>query len=283
MKVRIAVSALWLAAAAAAPAVAQFEGVADFKVTMHGEPGQSVQSLGKMYISRDGYRSEWATSLSKVHTDGSAGSSPPRITMTMLGKRADPDRLYMLNDASKTYSVMDLKSMRDETKDEHARTYTVQRGGSDTVAGMACQKATVTSSRGDVFDACVSKEWGGSSEWISALTRGRSSGSWFSALKENGIEGYPVRLAMRGKAGAEPMMVWEVTHVERKSLPASLFEVPTGYKKTDSALGGLTPEQQKALSDARGQMDEALKNMTPEQRKAYEDAMRKYGQPTPRP
>ncbi len=75
----------------------------------------------------------------------------------------------------------------------------------------------------------------------------------------------------------------ELTRVEKKSLPASLFQVPAGYKQTDTAIGGLSPEQEKAMRDARSQMDEAMKNMTPEQRKAVEDAMKRYGQPTPVP
>jgi DNA-directed RNA polymerase specialized sigma24 family protein len=78
-------------------------------------------------------------------------------------------------------------------------------------------------------------------------------------------------------------MLMEVTRVERKTLPASLFQVPAGYKETESAFGGVTPEQQKALEDARSQMKDALDKMTPEQRKAYEDAMKRYGAPTPVP
>jgi hypothetical protein len=56
-------------------------------------------------------------------------------------------------------------------------------------------------------------------------------------------------------------MVWEITRIERKAPPASLFDVPPpGYRKTDYALGGLSPEQQKAIDDAKAKM---LENMTP--------------------
>jgi hypothetical protein len=75
-------------------------------------------------------------------------------------------------------------------------------------------------------------------------------------------------------------MTMELTSLDKKSLPASLFEVPAGYKQTEMAIGGLTPEQQKALADARERM---LKNMTPEQRKKYEDAIKRYAPPTPAP
>ena len=59
--------------------------------------------------------------------------------------------------------------------------------------------------------------------------------------------------------------------------------MPAGYKQTEFAIGGLSPEQQKAVSDARTRMREALDRMTPEQRKAYEDAMKRYARPTPAP
>jgi hypothetical protein len=74
-------------------------------------------------------------------------------------------------------------------------------------------------------------------------------------------------------------MVWEITRIDRRTPPASLFAVPPpGYRQTEHAVGGLSPEQQKALDDAKAKM---LENMTPEQRKAYEDALRRHGQTTP--
>lgn len=286
MRLRIVIVTGALLLALAATASAQFEGIADFTITMHGEKNQPATGTGKMYIARGAYRSEWETDLgsaSAPRKDGSAGAKPQRLKMTIVGKRSDPDHMYMLNDERKTYSVMDMKKAREEAKDLPKETYTVQKLGGDTVAGLACQKAILTSSKGEVFEVCVSREWSSSSDWISAMSRNRGSGSWFFALKENGIEGYPVRLALRRKAGEEPFMVMVITHVERKSLPGSLFEVPPGYTQADTAMGGLTPEQEKAMRDARDQMKEALEKMSPEERKAYEDAMERYGQPTPRP
>lgn len=272
---------LFAAAVVPAKGAEPFEGVADFKMTMHGASAPA-QSTGKLWVGRAGYRSEWEIDLSaRPRADGGPGGAPQKMKMTMFGKREDPDHLYMVNDEKKTYSVTDLKKVREDAKDLPKETYTVQRQGTDTVAGIACQKATVTSSKGNAFDVCVSPEWGGSGDWITALTRSRSAGSWISALHSNGVDGLPVRFAMRRKDAREPGMVWELTHLERKPLPASLFEVPADYKKADYAVGGLTPEQEKSMGEARAKMKEALENMTPEQRKAYEDALRKYGQPTP--
>jgi hypothetical protein len=284
MKPRIGLAGLAsLCFAAAAPLFAQFEGVADFKITMRGENTQGMQSSGKIYIGSGGYRSEWEADVSRKGAAGDSAAKPQHFKMTMVGKKSDPDHLYLVNDENKTYSVTDLKKMRENAGDLPKQTYTVQKLGSDTVAGIPCQKASLTSSKGDVFDVCVRKEWGASTDLISALTRNRRSNSWFTALKDNGIEGFPVRFGTRPKADAEPTMVWELTHVEKKAPPASVFDVPPpGYRQTDWAVGGLTPEQEKAIADAKARM---LEHMTPEQRKAYEDAMRKSGQaqPTPNP
>src|SRR5262249_17112011 len=182
------------------------------------------------------------------------------------------------NDENKTYSVTDLKKIREESKNfDDKRTYTVQKLGADTVAGIPCQKAAATSSKGDVFDACMSKEFDADTDLVSVMTRNRRSGSLFSALKDAGVEGFPVRFGMRPRADAEPTMVWELTRIDRKTPPASLFDVPPpGYKQTDYAVGGLSPEQQKAIEDAKARL---MENMTPEQRKASVDGMRKYGEP----
>ena len=109
------------------------------------------------------------------------------------------------------------------------------------------------------------------------MNRGdRASGSWIHSLKTAGIEGFPVRWSTRNKGSRDATMTMEMTRVEKKSLPASLFELPAGYKQSETAMGGLTPEQQK-------QIDDAMKDLTPEQRKAFEDAMKRSAQPTPRP
>jgi uncharacterized protein DUF4412 len=267
---RIAATLLF---AAAATASAQFEGVADFKITTNTGEKQSVSGTGKMYVAPRAYRSEFEMQMSGAGSKG----APRAMKMTMFTKLAEPDNLYMLNDENKTYSVWDLSKSREEAKNASQETYTVKRLGKDTVAGLSCQSALLTSSKGDEIEACVSREFAVSSDWIAAMNRSdKAAGSWIHSLKGAGIEGFPVRWSTRSKGSKDAAMTMELTRIEKKSLPASLFEVPAGYKQTDTAIGGLTAEQQK-------QIDDAMKNLTPEQRKAYEDAMKRYAQPTPRP
>ena len=271
---------------APAPARAQFEGMAEMKITTSTGKGESVPALGKVFVSRTAYRMEWEMDVSRFAKGKSAGASetPWKIRTVLFGTLADPDHLTMIDDVHKTYSVWDLKKTRAEGGDVPKQTYTVQKLGTDTVAGLSCQKAALTSSNGNVIDACVSKEVGGSSDWLAALGRRQREGSgWLAALRENGLAGFPLRFAMRTKAGVEPFVTMQVTKIERGPQPEALFTVPDGYKQTEFALGGLSPEQQKAVSDARARMRKALDKMTPEQRKAYEDAMKRSGAPTPTP
>jgi Domain of unknown function (DUF4412) len=272
--------------AAASPARAQFEGVAEMKITTSTGKGISIPASGKVFVTRAAYRMEWEMDISRFTRGKSAGASdaPQRIRTVLFGTLADPDHLTMLDDARKTYSVWDVKKTRTEAGELPKQTYTVQKQGADTVAGLSCQKAELTSSNGNVIDVCVSKDFGGSSDWLAVLGRRQREGSgWVAALRENGLAGFPLRFSMRTKAGAEPFVAMQVTKIERGPQPEALFAVPAGYKQTEFALGGLSPEQQKAVSDARARMREVLDKMTPEQRKAYEDAMKRAGVPTPTP
>ena len=266
---------------AAAIATAQFEGVADFKITMNAGADKSSPGTGKIFLAPSGYRMEWsmdASSLRKSDKDKDAGraASAP-LTMTMVARKADPGKVYMLNDQNKTYSVIDAKKAAGEHGKTPKESFTIQKLGTATVAGLSCQNVLLTSSKGTEIEVCVAKDLAAPSEWLTAMNRRQpEGGSWLSALKDQGIEGFPVRWVIRKKGSTQPLTTMEMTRFEKKALPASLFEIPAGYTETQFAMRGLTPEQEKALSSMR-------ENMTPEQRKAYEDAMKRYGKPTPKP
>jgi hypothetical protein len=283
---RSAVLVLCGALAAAAPALAQFEGVADFKVSTNSGKGEAIPATGKISVTATAYRMEMETDVSKISRgkSGRAADAPQRIKMTMFGKVAEPDKLTMIDDANKTYSVWDLKKMRGQMKDADGPTYTVIRKGTDTVAGLSCQRAELVSTAGTVIDVCVAREFAVSGDWLAALgRRQRENTSWMSALRDTGLAGFPVRYSVRQKNTAEPFVTMEVTRVVKGPVSGALFEVPAGYKETAFAMGGLSPEQQKSVSDARAKMRESLERMTPEQRKAYQDAMKRYARPTPTP
>jgi hypothetical protein len=261
----------------AATANAEFEGVADMKITTHG--GQAnVTGTGKVYVSKAGYRSEME--MFNPQMEKTAGVKSMR--MVSIGKPSDPDKVYMLNERMKTYAVLDTKKTRElasKMKSEKTeRKYTVKRLGKDAVAGLSCDNVLITrEGEKEQIEACVSKEFM-MGDWLKAMQRQSHGGDdVFKALKDAGLEGYPIRMVTKQPDGAG--MTMELTKVERRPIPASMFEIPPGYKET-SMMGMMaqTPEQAKQMEEAQKQMEEAMKKMTPEQRKQMEEMMKSMGQ-----
>lgn len=262
-----------------ATALAQFEGVAELKMTMSYARGEPV-ARGTFSISKSAARSDWEVDL-RGAADAEAKKSgiPDRYKMTTIVKLSDPDKVYMLNDERKTYSVLDLKAMRESVGGEdESRKFTVKKlGRRDTVAGLSCEVVQVTSSSGTGSELCMTRELAVSKDWLAAMNRDRRGGGGpfarglggpFAALRAQGIEGFPIRMITRESSDKRVSSTMELVRVERKSLPGSLFEVPAGYRETSGMGVMMTPEQEKAMKDA-------LEKMTPEQRKMYEEMMKK--------
>jgi hypothetical protein len=86
------------------------------------------------------------------------------------------------------------------------------------------------------------------------------------ALVDAGLEGFPIRWTTKGQGRGD--MTMELVSAKRQSVPASTFEVPAGYTKSESLVPFSNPEIDK-------KMKEALDKMTPEQRKQFEEMMKK--------
>jgi len=267
-----------LSAVLSAPLLAQSEGIAEFKGETHGSRGQTVPSSGKVFLSRSAVRVEWQTQL--AGTDRKAGAPDP-FRMTMIQKQSEPDHSYMLNEERKTYSVMQFDTKREKTESSSEK-WTAEKLGRDTVAGFSCEKLKMTSAAGNVTEACVAPDLMPSTAWLRAWNRRSEQAGPFQAMKNAGVVGFPVRWIFREKGTDQISSSIELVRFERKSLPASLFEIPSDYRKVDTMMETMatTPEQEKAMRDARKQMNEALEKMTPEERKQYEEMMKRYA-PTP--
>ena len=251
------------AALVAAPAFAQFEGEIGMKMTM-----REGQGTGKTYVSKIGSRSE---------IDMQAAKMP--VKMTTLMKFANPDVMYMINDATKTYTEIDLKKVKEQAAKVPGKekdVWSVKKLGRETVNGYSCEHVLVTRSE----DAKTEQEWWTSKD-ISGLSyesmrglmrRGNQSDEGImKALRDAGADGFVVKMVTREKGNPAAVMTMELTRAEKKSVPASLFEIPAGYTKQEGMMGGMgvmaSPEQQE-------QMRKAMENLTPEQRKQIEDMMK---------
>jgi hypothetical protein len=258
---------------AAGGARADFEGVADMTISTTGGPGgENVSGTGKVYISKTGWRFEVEMSSPQM-AHLTAGQA---FRMCMLGKVSDPNVVYSVNDAMKTYAVINTKEMRElaAKASKETRTYDVTKLGTDTVAGLPCQSVRISDRAGKtVIDACVSKEFV-SGDWLRAM-QGDQRGEWLTALKNSGVEGYPVRLVVTKKGPSPGTSTMEITKIDRKAVSTSMFEVPAGYKPTSMMENmAQTPEQAKQMKDARKQLEKAMETMTPEQRQMMEEMLK---------
>jgi len=248
--------------------LAQSEGVAEFEGQSTLGPGQTMPSRAKIYTARPGVRVEMQIGTRKdERAREGRGAVPAEVSMLMITRVSEPDKVYFVNDAAKTYSVL-----RSKDTSKTGTKYSARRLGRDTVAGFSCEKASLTSDDGSRTDLCVTRDLVPSSSWLSAMNRGGGEDGMAKALRDNGLDGFPIRWVVYGKAETTPTSTFELVRFEKKSLPSSLFEVPAGYEETGPMGAFMTPEQQKAVEDA-------LKKMSPEQRKAYEEMMKKSQTP----
>src|SRR5262249_52898138 len=142
------------------------EGVATFKYSFHGKDappdGQTI-----IYFSPNAYRADMQITM-RAGTDARRGqAAAASLSMKMLQKFSEPDKIYTINDENRTYSVMDLASTRDSTQSRE--TYTVKKLGTMQIAGLSCQNALVTSSNGSEMEICVTNEVAVSGNWLAAM------------------------------------------------------------------------------------------------------------------
>ncbi len=250
---------------AAAPALAQFEGEIDMKMTMREGNG-----TGKAFVSKAGARSE---------LELQAAGRP--FKMVTLVKFANPDVMYMINDASRSYAEVDAKQIRERApKTEKKDQWVVEKLGKETVAGYSCVHVRVTRSDESKSESewWTSKDIAGLNyEAMRGLTRrgGSSDEGLFKALRDAGADGFIVKMVTREKGNPNPVATMELTKVERKSLSPSLFEVPAGYTKQEGMMGAMGVM---AGPEAQEQMRKAMENLTPEQRKQLEEMMKRQQQ-----
>jgi hypothetical protein len=187
----------------------------------------------------------------------------------------------MVNEQRKTYYRHEPSKREKGQPAEKKHSYKVKRTGSGKVAGYDCAIGEVTrDDETEPNEIWTSKAVGGfDSFWRNQAARDRDDDypTMFASLKSAGLDGWPMKMVSHRKGGKAT--TWEVTKVEKKSVPASMFSL-SGYTKSDSMMGGmqLSPEQEKQMEHARQQMQEQMKKMTPEQRKQMEEMMKSMGQ-----
>lgn len=189
--------------------------------------------------------------------------------MSMLVFEKEPNKVFLLNTATKTYS--ELTSNNDEWKDYDQKNYEITVIGKEKVNNYNATHVRVevkgTSVKQEMW---LSKEVVGYLDFNKVKTKYTGKHNLQKALLEKGVEGFPVRIAVK-ENGAD--MQLDLVQNERKDLPETLFSL-SGYQKGSMIPGlpaeldvdklqnfqNLSPEEQKKL------MEEMLKSLEQNQK-----------------
>ena len=187
---------LVLAAAITPPAVhaqKSFEGV----VTMRMTDPESRKSNEMQYSAKGG----------KVRIDMSSEGRTMGVIMDVATSKAT-----MLMPQAQSYMEMDVPS----SAEAEARAKVTRTGRKDRVAGHDCEIITVVDERKNESEICGATDMG---RFVMA-GRGAETPAWARGMENF----FPLRVSTKGGA------VMEVVKIEPRSLDASLFTVPAGWR-----------------------------------------------------
>jgi hypothetical protein len=254
-------SLLLLASITAYPAFADFEGTLEMKLNMADTDGTAVGG-GTMNLSvgKPGSRMEMNM------------RAPMAMKMVMITKTDTPDKVFQVNHATRTYSEISVAKDDDAAKESSDKDpWTVKKLGEEKVLDYKTQHVLVTHKQ-ENWELWTSKDLIDYATYQKLqASRGKmADAEMVKALKKADADGMPLK-AVVTQAGVKTTI--ELVKVDKKSLPASTFEIPSDYTKTASGFPGFgapASASDPRAADAKKKLDEALKNMTPEQREMYE-------------
>jgi len=205
---------------AAVDALHPFEGVMKMTTTMP-DAGTATMTIS---IGPMGVRTETEASL--------AGLSG-RMPVTVISLNSAPDRIYMLNDAAKTYMEFDTAAVPAADSADAGVPFNdavVEQLGTETVNGYRCNHIRISSPGSEeTVEMWLNPDLLGYFAYARMQASGRESVAALAAkLKAEGIDGFPVR-TLHVKSG----IVTDLVSVERKVSDPAMFAIPAGYTKTE--------------------------------------------------
>jgi len=154
------------------------------------------------------------------------------MKMSMLTDANTPNRIIMLNDRKRQYTVMDFAES--DLAEPEGTVYQVKNLGTEDVRGLTCTHAQATNQDGDVFDIWTTQAIPGYQEMLSLYGKAQHMGSdnLWTAMQEAGCAGFIVKFSVATKGTGTTM---ELVEVEKTTVPSSLYTVPEGYEEKDGS------------------------------------------------
>ncbi|UWX56816.1 DUF4412 domain-containing protein [Chlorobaculum sp. MV4-Y] len=223
---------LLLILALPASAHAAFTGEMNMKLTMPN----GTASITYLFGTRD-QKMDMTMQLDRI---------PEPLKTTIITRSARPDEATIVNHKSKSWSVMNLRSAAESaTLLDFDSNYRFMRVGPETVKGYPCEHVRLTSST-DTLDLWISKGLADFSTFrlLQSQNPRLSNTSLSRVLKQNGVDGFPVKIVQKNENG---LYIMELKKVTPKLVATSSFRVPAGYRQTEPGQTNIDKQQKEHL------------------------------------
>jgi len=208
--------------------------------TLSTGKNMNMKMVMTMYVSSKG------DMRVEMHSDIDFKGHKSPIPMVLIGHSNKPDESIIIDDSAKTYIVhhIDTADMNAGINTES----TVTKVGEEKVFGYDCIHAKVISDKkigsfynvADTINLWRSKDVPMQADVKALFTQFESrTGSYMysketvAKLKEMGCEGFTVKMITNAK---DHSTVMQLTKAEHKTLPASMFQIPAGYKEIKNGM-----------------------------------------------
>ncbi len=227
-----------------------------------------MSGLSKSKIGNGSMKSWSQDGNSRSEVSMSAEGLPGgAMTMATLSLKAEPNKIYMLNEKDKTYSEMETGNS-DEWKDRPLAEYEVTLVGKETVNGYNTSHVIVKINGKQREELWTTKDIVGYADFSKIKSKYTGKDNMYKALAAKGADGMPVRI--KAEENGQGMQM-DLVKAEKRNNPSSLFSL-TGYKK-GSAFSGIPG------GENMQEMMQKMQNMTPQEREEMiKNLERQYGQ-----
>ncbi|GEM_PF-161411 len=220
-----------------ASAVSKFTGIMAMIMKMPNGSAEITYSFGN-----DVQRMDMAMQMDKI---------PELLKTTVITKASQPDQAYVINHQAKNFSILNLKTAAENAMLlNFDSNYKLAKLGKQTFKGYNCEHISLTSST-EKLELWVTRDLGDFSTFRILQTQNPrlSNTSLSKTLSNAGIEGFPVKMVQYNDNG---QYVMEIMQIWQKALPASDFNIPSGYQKVTNnqkPLGNQEKEHLKLLME----------------------------------
>ncbi len=200
----------------------------------------SMQGVTKIFMSSKGDMRK------EINMTNSFSGNKHTSAIVVIGHSDKPDESISIDDEEKTYTINHIDRVDLNTGEKVQST--VSKIGEEKILGFNCVHARIISnislgnisSHVDTFDIWKSDDVPVPASIKKLMNQFESKTGIFmnnpevaKKLKQMGCEGFMVRIKMKGKSAST---VTELTKVEHRSIPASMFQIPAGYNEDKNGM-----------------------------------------------